>query len=164
MGTLYASSTESCSQHENRLFFSRIFEWEESKSDLCKCLYQGTSYCALSGSSQQLQPSFAIDSARKLIQLAQEYGFDGYLLNIETDLNFIPPEEFYIGGEKEKKKDEEAFVAEKKLCGMKTVLTPGLRQCREDRMRKNAKTLENWTSYIRNEGKRLVGSHFEIIW
>ncbi|GJJ09821.1 hypothetical protein Clacol_004045 [Clathrus columnatus] len=137
-----------------------IFEWKESKPDLCKCLYQGNPYFP----PNSKEPAFAIDSAIKLIQMAQDRIFDGYLLNIETDLNFLPPVEYYPGGEEERDKDEQAFMDEQKLAGLKMLLTPELRRSRVDRMTRNALAIEKWTAYIKEEGKRLVGPHFEVIW
>lgn len=100
----------------------------------------------------------------KLVELARDRNFDGYLLNIETNLNFLPPKEFYPSGREERDKDEEAFWEEQTLAGMGTVLSPDLCKKRMERMQRNALAIKNWTAYIREEGKRLVGSHFEIIW
>ncbi|KIJ27395.1 glycoside hydrolase family 85 protein [Sphaerobolus stellatus SS14] len=145
--------------------FNRIFEWEESKTDLCKCLYQGHLYHP--GPSDTIGTAvlpFSTSSAFQLMKLAKERRFDGYLLNIETDLNFLPPAECYPGGAQEREEDAEFFRKEKEAFGAPRCLPAEIKDRQERRMKRNALALCNWTKWFTEVGKKIVGPHWEVIW
>jgi hypothetical protein len=146
---------------------SRIFEWAESKPELQKCLYDGIFHGSElttpeAGSSTL---SFSTTYASHLITLAQVRNFGGYLVNIETDLNFLPPASSYPGkSQKERDKDAASLEKERNLAGLKALISPDIQRRREQRMEKNATALLGWVGWLREEGKKRVGPHWEIIW
>ena len=107
---------------------------------------------------------FSTDSALRLMQLAKDRGFDGYLLNIETDLNFLPPASCYPGGEKEREEDASSFEKEKQLLGNSRLLNSEVVEKADRRRRRNALALSNWTKWFTEEGRKVVGPRWEVIW
>jgi hypothetical protein len=100
----------------------------------------------------------------KFIKLSKERGFDGYLLNIETNLNFLPPASCYPGGSEERDIDASYLDQEKHFSGLKLALSPEMQKRQSKRMRRNALALLNWATWLTRQGKRLVGPQWEIIW
>ena len=149
-------------------FISSIFEWAESKSDLAECLYGGTfSTTGLPTSEAEIctsTTSFSTTYASHLITLAQARNFDGYLVNIETDLNFLPPASSYPCKLQDQRKDAASLEREKSLAGLGALISSEVQQKRDYRMKKNASALLGWVGWLREEGKRRVGPHWQIIW
>ncbi|KAF8581664.1 glycoside hydrolase family 85 protein [Ramaria rubella] len=148
-------------------FLLSIFEWEESKPDLAKCLYgdsvPGPAIPEVEGGVAALP--FSTVCASQLIKLAKARNLDGYLLNIETDLDFLPPVWCYPGKSKNERDEDAAYLdREKFLVGLGSLLSSDLQQRREQRMEKNATVLASWAGWLREEGKRLISPHWEVIW
>ncbi|KAF8516116.1 glycosyl hydrolase family 85-domain-containing protein [Hysterangium stoloniferum] len=156
-------------RHGAKVLGTIIFEWDESKSDLIKCLYEGPLWTPEPSPSTVSDTETAVlpittEYAMKIIKLAKERDFDGYLLNIETNLNFLPPASCYPGGSEERDEDASYLDQEKQFSGLKLALSPEMKQRRAKRMRRNALALLNWATWLTQQGKRLVGPHWEIIW
>jgi Glycosyl hydrolase family 85 len=143
-----------------------IFEWEESKPDLEKCLYGSMSQLRSSDAKHEAgNLPFSTVCASKLIKLAKNRNFDGYLINIETDLNFLPPVSCYPRkSQEERDEDAASMERETKLAGLEALVSSDIKQRRERRMVRNASLLASWVGWLREEGKRLVGPHWDVIW
>jgi len=142
-----------------------IFEWEESKPDLCKCLYEGELVHPpeLDMGIVATLP-FSVSGALQLMKLAKARGIDGYLLNVETDLNFLPPIECYPGGSQEREEDADFLRREKEVPKGLPLLFGEIKDRRERRMKRNALALCNWTKWFTRMGKKIVGPNWEVIW
>lgn len=125
-----------------KLLGTLIFEWKESIPELSKLL-RGTERKAL---PLRGDTSFSPQYAVELIKVALEYGFSGYLVNIEVDLDLG----FSCSAEA-----WPAWVGE---------------QARIGEMHKNAERLRAWVHYLREEGrKRFIAagkdeSEWQVMW
>lgn len=166
LGTVYVPLI--AAREFTKIYFlcSSIFEWAESKPDLEKCLYGGRT--RVPNSDADLETGnlpFSTVCASQLIKLAKHRNFDGYLINIETDLNFLPPASCYPLKSQEERDEDAAFKGrEANLAGLEALISSDIRQRRERRMVRNATVLASWVEWLREEGKRLVGPHWEVIW
>lgn len=155
-----------CPAFNQRCLSSSIFEWEESKPDLQKCLYGSIPQTLESSIKSEIESSaFSTVCISQLIRIAKDRNFDGYLINVETDLNFLPPASFYPRKSQEER-DEDAASMERELNlgGLETLVSSSVQDKRKERMAKNASVLSSWVGLLREQGKRLVGSHWEVIW
>jgi hypothetical protein len=145
---------------------SSIFEWVESKPDLGKCLYGQFPETTASGVNPDAETlPFSTVCASQLIRLAKDRNFDGYLVNIETDLNFLPPASYYpYISQTDRDGDAALMEREKNLAGLDALISSRVRHGREQRMRQNATVLSNWVGWLREEGRRRVGPHWEVVW
>lgn len=148
------------------MYGTSIFEWKESKPDLQKCLYGSMPQDPTPNMKFGIEGvPFSTVCISQLIRLAKDGKIDGYLINVETDLNFLPPASC-CPGDSQAEWDEGAASLKKEqhLAGFGGLVTPGVKTRREKRMARNASVLQNWVGALMEEGRRLVGTHWQVIW